>query len=159
MRTLMFGLACGLVVAACNSSTPKVDDPAVCVQGWWVDPTAVACGACSGTSPNPECAFDDCEQLSFEGFVSEKAVFDGILTHSKKSGTISSVGPGVWRQYSISGLQIRLSGSQGGSLTCSGTKLNGSYSFQVRAPSSIATALAAGAANKAVSFRGIPTGS
>jgi hypothetical protein len=118
----------------------------------------MTCSACTGSNQNPECTQDDCQQFSFEGFVSDSAAFDGLLTYSKKAGTISSIGPGVWREYSISGSQIQLSGSRGGSLTCTGQKLEGSYSYQVHAPSGIAMALSSGTANKATSFRSVPTG-
>jgi hypothetical protein len=153
-------LAVVALLAACDT---KGQDPASCVQGWWVSATN-ACSTCGGanrTNPNPECTFADCQQLSCQGFMKNGAVFDAVLTYSKTAGTLSTVGPGVWRRYSVStDGSIRIAGSQGPSLTCSAAQLKGSYSSQTPAPQSIANALSQRATTTSVvSFRGVQTGS
>ena len=142
------------LVAACDAKTP---DAASCVQGWWLAQSN-ACSAC-GENANPECAAADCEQFASQGFTQDGRVFDAVITYSKTAGTISTVGPGVWRHFTVSNGKIALSGSLGGSLTCSSAQLKGSYSSQTPAPSSIADALARATATQAASFRGVRTGS
>lgn len=145
----------GLLSIACNSSpAPNASDPEACVQGWWVDSSVSPCSTCSGTGANPECAYQDCQQFGVEGFFADHTTFDGVLTYSPSGRTISTNGPGVRRPFSVSEGKIQLSGSQG-SLTCTGSQLTGSYSYQVRAASNLTGALSA-AADGVVSFRGAP---
>lgn len=125
------------------------------MQGWWVDSAPSACSTCAGKAPNPECAATDCQQLAFEGFLPDQTTFDGVLTYSVASGTVSSVGPAARRTYSIANGTISLSGSRGASLTCAGSRLNGSYSYEVRAAPNLAAALATATSNGVVAFRAV----
>lgn len=143
------------LIAACDA---KTSDAASCVQGWWLAQSN-ACSACGGENANPECAQADCEQFASQGFTRDATVFDAVITYSKTAGTVSTVGPGVWRHFTASNGRISLAGSLGGSLTCSSAQLKGSYSSQTRASSSIADALARATATQAASFRGVRTGS
>ncbi len=159
-EAVMRSTFCTMVVivalgVACNTT----QNPASCVQGWWVSQTNT-CSTCDGNHSNPECAYADCEQFASQGFLVSGAVFDVVVTYSKTAGTISTVGPGVWRQFSVSDGRMQLSGSSGGSLIVHhGSQLKGSYSYQTPASSNIASSLSVGTTNKAVSFRGVRTGS
>jgi hypothetical protein len=159
-RWVAIGLCLIAASAGCNSSSSKMNMPLdagplpSCVLGWFVDPTADACGLC-GASKTPECGASDCKQLSFYGYLSGGIHYEAIVSYSQKTATMSTVTPAYKDTYMATETTITLRNQQL-SATCNATQLSFSGYSENRASTGFADALNQATASGGTSWTAVP---
>lgn len=159
MRRLSIGCVV-LSLAAVIACSKDGGDPEPCPTGWWSQSVAGSCSACAAGAKNPECGRSDCQQLSVQGFDGKAREFNVIVTYSRETGTISSVGDVVERAYRVEGGKISIEGMQPGTESaCSGSsELRLDYARLKRVDPAIRSALDAQVASGVTSFQGASIG-
>ena len=144
----------GTTLVSCQSETPSVPVSVdSCVANWWVQSASSPWTMCQAI---PECAQSDCVQLGFEGFKPGNIEYNGIVMYSREASSMSSVGDAVKRTYSVVDGKIHIDGTPAsGQMSCASDRLNGSYSYQVRAPQDLANGLDRTVASGNLDFRGL----
>jgi hypothetical protein len=160
MSRVSIGCVVLSLAAAASACSKDSAEPEPCPTGWWSQSAAGSCSACTAGAKNPECGRSDCQQLSLQGFDGKAREFNVIVTYSRESGTISSVGDVVARAYRVEGGKISIEGMQPGTESaCSGSgELRIDYARLSRIDPAIRFTLDAQVASSVASFQGVPIG-
>jgi hypothetical protein len=118
-----------LAVLACGSCAADPASTAVplaeCVRGWWLDSAPVTpCDGACGATPNPECAFADCTEYSFFGYLDGGAYYENRFSYSATAGTMSSTHAATVGTYTVLDHSVRMTPTGWEpNTTCSGPRL------------------------------------
>jgi hypothetical protein len=131
-----------VLMLSCGRSSPPSPPLEVQVQGWWVTPTT---GGCSCPS-QPECEAGDCKGYAVLGLLQDKRYLDGMVSFSETRHTMSAMGTLASGTYRVEGTTVVISQSKipdaRFETTVTGNQLTLGHRIDVRAPDSLATALA-----------------